>query len=61
MHLVKDHELVFVACKIELGLGQLGAIGIRFQVKIDRGARLTYFVGQVVFPTCRGPSNATAG
>jgi hypothetical protein len=41
MDLVENDQPVFILAKIEFGLGQLGAIGIRLKIEIDRRASFT--------------------
>jgi hypothetical protein len=36
VHLVEDDELVCMVGQVQLGVGHLGAIGLRFQVQVQR-------------------------
>lgn len=63
MDFVEDHQPIEVVGEVELGLGELGAVGLGLEVEVERASpnAAAAFSASVVFPTWRGPSSATAG
>ena len=48
---VEDDELVLVLRQVELGLGELGAVGFRLEIEIDRRPPWANSIASVVLPT----------
>jgi hypothetical protein len=46
VHLVENHQLIFMIREIEFRIGQFRPVHLRFEIKIDRGTTLSDLMGK---------------